>query len=76
MSSTSRSREMHGGSTHAKRGKGKMSILDLGPVMFGTFDDQLQWMQSHSLLASNPRCSACGGIMQMQVRSDVQDGHR
>ena len=54
----------------------KMSLLDLGPVMFGDTDEQITWFQSKGLLARNKTCPACNQAMIMQTRSDVSDKYR
>ena len=52
-----------------------MSILQLGPVMFGETDQLITYLQSKNLLASNKTCP-CGSAMQLSARSDVSDGVR
>jgi len=54
----------------------KMSILDLGPYMFGDVDQQIGWFQSKGLLATSKTCPACSQPMDMQTRSDVTDKYR
>ena len=41
---------------------GKMSILDIGPVIFGDIDRQISWFQGKHLLANQTYCSACGTL--------------
>ena len=53
-----------------------MSILDLGPYMFGDVDQQIAWFQSKGLLATSKTCPACSQSMNMQIRSDVTDKYR
>ena len=58
----------------ATKKKGIMSLLDLGPVIFGDIDGQITWFQTKS-----PRqvtCPSCGAAMVLQHRSDIQDKRR
>ena len=50
-----------------------MSILQLGPVIFGKTDQLITFLQSKNLLATNKTCP-CGSAMQLSSRSDVSDG--
>ena len=52
-----------------------MSILQLGPVIFGKTDQLITYLQGRNLLASNKTCP-CGSAMQLSTRSDVSDGVR
>ena len=52
-----------------------MSILQLGPVIFGETDQLITYLQRKNLLASNKTCP-CGTAMQLSTRSDVSDGVR
>lgn len=52
-----------------------MSILQLGPVIFGKTDQLITFLQSKNLLATNKTCP-CGSAMQLSSRSDVSDGVR
>ena len=54
----------------------KMSILDLGPYMFGDVDQHIGWFQSKGLLATSKNCPACSQPMDMQKRSDITDKYR
>ena len=56
--------------------KYKMSILDLGPVIFNSVEEQIELFQQHSLLATRHKCPACHVDMEMQLRSDIQDKYR
>ena len=56
--------------------KYKMSILDLGPVIFSSIEEQIEWFQPHNLLATRRECPACHVDMEMQLRSDIQDKYR
>ena len=71
---------MHGGCGTAGKTKQskatKMSILNLGPYMFGDVDQQIGWFQSKGLLATSKTCPACSQPMNMQTRSDVTDKYR
>ena len=52
-----------------------MSILQLGPVIFGETDQLITYLQGKSLLSTNKTCP-CGSAMQLSPRSDVSDGVR
>ena len=53
-----------------------MSLLDLGPVIFGDIDRQIAWFQSKNLLPRQATCSSCGAAMALQQRNDIQDKKR
>ena len=53
-----------------------MSLLDLGPVIFGDIDRQIAWFQSKNLLPRQATCSSCGAAMVLQQRNDIQDKKR
>ena len=53
-----------------------MSLLDIGPVIFGGTEGIISWMQSKRLLAQSKDCSTCNVPMVVGLRSDVSDGHR
>ena len=48
-----------------------MSILDLGPVIFSSVEEQIEWFQRHSF--TSRECPACHFDMEMQLRSDIQE---
>ena len=52
-----------------------MSILQLGPVIFGDTDKLIRYLQRKGLLSTNKTCP-CGSAMQLSERSDVSDGVR
>ena len=52
-----------------------MSILQLGPVIFGDTDRLISHLQGKNVLSSNKTCP-CGTAMQLSARSDVSDGVR
>ena len=60
----------------ATKKKGIMSLLDLGPVIFGDIDGQITWFQTKSLLSRQVTCPSCGAAMVLQHRSDIQDKQR
>ena len=60
----------------ATKKKGIMSLLDLGPVIFGDIDGQITWFQTKSLLSRQVTCPSCGAAMVLQHRSDIQDKRR
>ena len=67
----------HGGRSHRGKNKAtKMSILDLGPYMFGDVDQQIDWFQSKGLLATSKTCPASNQPMNIQTHSDVTDMSR
>ena len=54
----------------------KMSILDLGAVIFQPVAGIVSWMQGKHLLAASMTCSACNIAMTLSNRADVSDGCR
>ena len=54
---------------------GKMSMLEIGPVIFGGTRGIVQYLQTQIVLARHKTCT-CGTQMVMQDRSDVSDGCR
>ena len=52
-----------------------MSILQLGPVIFGPTSDLVDYLQQKGLLAAQKQCG-CGAAMCISPRSDVSDGCR
>ena len=52
-----------------------MSILQLGPVIFGGTPQLITYLQGKNLLSSTKTCP-CGTVMQLSPRSDVSDGVR
>ena len=54
-----------------------MSIfLELGPVIFGSLDEQIHWLQSKGLLARQKLCPVSSQQMALQTRNDVTDKRR
>ena len=51
--------------------RGNMSILEIGPVIFGNIDNLIQFLQQKQLLASNVICSNCNTPMTLSTRSDL-----
>ena len=51
-----------------------MSLLELGPVIFGPTDDLIAWFRAKRLLARSQDCSACNLPMRQGTRNDVTDG--
>ena len=49
----------------------KMSILDLGPYMFGDVDQQIGWFQSKGLLGTSKTCPACSQPMPWTCKPAV-----
>jgi len=56
--------------------KTRMSLLDLGPVLFGDIDGLIAWFQRKKLLSSHVTCPSCGTAMTFQERNDIQDKRR
>ena len=53
----------------------QLSILDIGPVIFGKTEDQIEFLQQKQLLATNMICSRCNtGGMTLGQKSDISDG--
>ena len=52
-----------------------MSILQLGPVIFGETDQLITYLQGKNLLSTNKTCP-CGSAIQLSPRSDASDGVR
>ena len=53
---------------------GNISILDVGPVIFGNSEELIDFPQQKHLLASNMVCSNCGTAMGLRQKSDISDG--
>ena len=53
---------------------GNISILDIGPVIFGDTEELIDFLQQKHLLASNMVCSNCGTAMTLRQKSDISDG--
>ena len=51
-----------------------MSLLELGPVIFGPTDDLIAWYRAKGLLARSQDCSTCNVPMRQGTRKDVTDG--
>ena len=51
-------------------------ILDLSKVLAGTIEDQIAWFQARGLFSQQRSCSACGTVMNLQKRNDIQDKYR
>ena len=54
----------------------KMSFLELGTVVFGSTDEQIDFLQAGNLISRQPNCPTCGSAMSIQVRNDLQDKQR
>lgn len=52
-----------------------MSLLQLGPVLFGGTPGIIAYLQAKNVLSSSKQCS-CGTAMQLQDRNDISDGCR
>ena len=53
-----------------------LSILKMGPVLFGSIEDLIAYLQGKGLLATNKQCPNCSSIMTLQRRSDTEDQYR
>ena len=53
-----------------------LSLLSLGPVIFGSVEDLISYLQNKQLLASTKTCPTCGSSMTLQRRSDIEDKYR
>ena len=53
-----------------------MSILELDPVIFGSLDEQIHWLQGKDLIARQKLCPVCSQQMDLQTRNDVSDKRR
>ena len=52
-----------------------MSLLELGPIAFGSKPVIIAFLHSKHVLASQQQCS-CGTMMTLQERPDISDGCR
>ena len=52
------------------------SILSMGPVIFGSTEALIAYLQGKHLLATNKSCPTCGASMTLQRRSDIEDKFR
>ena len=50
-----------------------LSILDVGPIIFGDPSGIVTYLQGKQLLAANKTC-ACGTAMNLGKKSDISDG--
>ena len=53
-----------------------LSIMKMGPVLFGSIEDLIAYLQGKGLLASNKLCPNCSSNMTLQRRSDIEDKFR
>ena len=51
-----------------------MSLMDIGPVIFGPKENLIAWLRNKRLLARTQNCSSCSTTMREGRRSDVSDG--
>ena len=52
----------------------KLSIFNVAPFVFGTVQQQIQFLQQKLLLATNMTCYNCNIQMIIGNRSDISDG--
>ena len=50
---------------------GNISILDIGPVIFGNTEELMDFVQQKHLLPFNMVCSNCGTAMTLRQKSDI-----
>ena len=48
-----------------------MSLLDIGPVIFGRKEGHIDYLRRHHLLADHCNCARCGVLMHERPRTDV-----
>ena len=53
-----------------------LSILKMGPVLFGSTENLIAYLQRKGLLATNKQCPNCAATMVLQRRSDIEDKYR
>ena len=53
-----------------------LSILKMGPVLFGSTENLIAYLQGKGLLATNKQCPNCASTMVLQRRSDIEDKYR
>ena len=51
-----------------------LSILDIGPVIIGTTDNLVNYLQQRQLLADNQTCTNCGIPMNLRKKANLSDG--
>lgn len=51
-----------------------LSILDICPVIFGTTDNLVSYLQHRQLLADSQTCVNCGIPMSLRKKLDISDG--
>ena len=51
-----------------------MSLMEIGPFIFGPTDDLIAWLRSKGLLSTAQTCSNCNVVMRNGQRSDISDG--
>ena len=51
-----------------------LSILDIGPVIFGTTDNFISYLQQRHLLADSQTCVNCTIPMDLGKKADISDG--
>ena len=53
-----------------------LSILKMGPVLFGSVENLIVYLQGKGLLATNKQCPNCASTMVLQCHSDIEDKYR
>ena len=56
----------------------QMALIDLGPVMFGSQECVIQWLQQKRLISATKQCHRCpsGTMMILCENSNVADGYK
>ena len=53
-----------------------LSILNMGPVLLGSTEVLISYLQAKGLLATNKQCPRCSISMVLQFRSDIENKFR
>ena len=53
-----------------------LSLLKLGPKLFGSMENLIAYMQQLGLLATTKTCPSCSTTMRLQRRGDITDQFR
>ena len=51
-----------------------MSLIDIGPVIFGPKDGLIAWLRNKRRLARSQDCTSCNTAMREGRRGDISDG--
>ena len=53
-----------------------MKMMKMGPVLFGSIENLIAYLQGKGLLATNKQCPNCASTMVLQRCSDIEDKYR